>query len=336
VQISATPTRETRIPEHPNQTPFLQNWYSFYLGFSLQNGKALIKGEPWREVEPGHLPRTEEEIRLGYFTSQLETSLHDTEIANPATTEQPPHESIEDILDSLMAQNGAGEMVLPHRPLRRGQENTPPPDRISAGTAAQHTQDVDTIYWSNNTSWSSIHPEPQHPHHHHSSMSPARVPTHSRVPRPHTGYGNASTANESSHEAQRTLARNLAQQVGEEQFRQSERAGQIQQQRPLQEYDLNVVPWTLTPGRGRAVGLDASSRPGPATEEEMTVKLECAICYEHRSDIVCLPCGHTVMCQWCAEMHMPLRNAMGLVAFDAKCPTCRERVNSRVRIYFGQ
>lgn len=87
---------------------------------------------------------------------------------------------------------------------------------------------------------------------------------------------------------------------------------------------------SLTRRSRHVTGLDVGSRPAPATDEEMTVKLECAICLQQRADITCLPCGHTVMCRWCADMHMPLREENGLMPEGhAKCPTCRERVRNR-------
>jgi hypothetical protein len=46
------------------------------------------------------------------------------------------------------------------------------------------------------------------------------------------------------------------------------------------------------------IGLDVGERPQPLKEEELMVKMECAICYHQKANIACLPCGHVVMCQW--------------------------------------
>jgi hypothetical protein len=71
INQSTIPIRETRIPDYPSQLFFLQYWYSFYLGFSLLYGYPLT-GEPWRDVDPGRLPRTADEIRDGLHRSQFE------------------------------------------------------------------------------------------------------------------------------------------------------------------------------------------------------------------------------------------------------------------------
>ncbi|KAG9600716.1 transaldolase, partial [Aureobasidium melanogenum] len=55
-------------------------------------------------------------------------------------------------------------------------------------------------------------------------------------------------------------------------------------------------------------GLDAedSGRPEPKEDADMTLKLDCKICYTQTADTACLPCGHLVMCQWCSAQHSPV------------------------------
>ncbi|KAI5254551.1 hypothetical protein E4T42_02313 [Aureobasidium subglaciale] len=55
-------------------------------------------------------------------------------------------------------------------------------------------------------------------------------------------------------------------------------------------------------------GLDAedSGRPEPKEDIDMTLKLDCKICYTQTADTACLPCGHLVMCQWCSAQHSPV------------------------------
>ncbi|KAK6389885.1 hypothetical protein LTR65_006155 [Meristemomyces frigidus] len=85
-----------------------------------------------------------------------------------------------------------------------------------------------------------------------------------------------------------------------------------------------------------ARGLDAkeSGRPEQKTDEEMTVSMECRICYTQLAEIACLPCGHLVMCKWCSEQHSPV------MAHDrtrprraAGCPVCRKGIRQKVRVF---
>jgi hypothetical protein len=84
-------------------------------------------------------------------------------------------------------------------------------------------------------------------------------------------------------------------------------------------------------------GLDAkdSGRPAePKSEEEMTVKLECRICYSQVADVACLPCGHLVMCKWCSEQHSPtMQHDRTRPRRAAGCPVCRKGIRQKVRVF---
>lgn len=81
-------------------------------------------------------------------------------------------------------------------------------------------------------------------------------------------------------------------------------------------------------------GLDdrSNGRPEPKESEELLVNLECKACMTQLVDTVMLPCGHAVLCRWCAEQLMPPsltdRNRPRGTAF---CPMCRSQVKHRVR-----
>ncbi|KAF2086439.1 hypothetical protein K490DRAFT_9207, partial [Saccharata proteae CBS 121410] len=65
--------------------------------------------------------------------------------------------------------------------------------------------------------------------------------------------------------------------------------------------------------------------------EEMTTVLECKVCFSQCADTALLPCGHMVMCRWCADIQIPARpNDHTQPAAPAKCPTCRKKVTKRV------
>lgn len=86
----------------------------------------------------------------------------------------------------------------------------------------------------------------------------------------------------------------------------------------------------------QAVGLDAkdSGRPEPKTEEEMTVQLECRICYSQTADVACLPCGHLVMCKWCSDQHSPtMQHDRTRPRRAAACPVCRKSIRQKVRVF---
>jgi hypothetical protein len=83
-------------------------------------------------------------------------------------------------------------------------------------------------------------------------------------------------------------------------------------------------------------GLDArdSGRPEPKSDEEMTVKLECRICYSQTAEVACLPCGHLVMCKWCSEQHSPtMAHDRTRPRRAAACPVCRKGIRQKVRVF---
>ena len=80
-------------------------------------------------------------------------------------------------------------------------------------------------------------------------------------------------------------------------------------------------------------GLDQpdDGRPAPKSDEDMTVKLECKICYQQLADTVVLPCGHLVMCEWCAMQHIPSHHGDHTrPKRPTDCPLCRKRVKQKV------
>jgi hypothetical protein len=84
-------------------------------------------------------------------------------------------------------------------------------------------------------------------------------------------------------------------------------------------------------------GLDApdSGRPDePLSDEAMTVKLDCRICYAQISSIACLPCGHLSMCEWCSDQHSPtMPHDRTRPRRSAACPVCRKGVRQKVKIF---
>lgn len=80
--------------------------------------------------------------------------------------------------------------------------------------------------------------------------------------------------------------------------------------------------------------LDKADDGRPAAKEapEMTVKLDCKICMSQLVDTVIMPCGHAVLCRWCADIHIPpLQGDRTRSAELVKCPICRNPVERKVR-----
>jgi hypothetical protein len=83
------------------------------------------------------------------------------------------------------------------------------------------------------------------------------------------------------------------------------------------------------------VSLDSQpDRPAPKTDAEMTRVLACQVCYQQVADIAVLPCGHMVMCQWCADVVVPVKHGH-IPARPTKCPMCRKQVKQRFKIHTG-
>lgn len=83
-------------------------------------------------------------------------------------------------------------------------------------------------------------------------------------------------------------------------------------------------------------GLDNQNdgRPEPKESEELMVNLECKACMSQLVDTVMLPCGHAILCRWCADQHMPSRRAdKTRPKGNATCPMCRAPVKQKVRFF---
>ncbi|KAE8367755.1 hypothetical protein BDV27DRAFT_142526 [Aspergillus caelatus] len=78
-----------------------------------------------------------------------------------------------------------------------------------------------------------------------------------------------------------------------------------------------------------AKGLDdqKDGRPEPKDDEELTVNLECKICMSQLVDTVLIPCGHAILCRWCAEQHA--RSDRSRPKAAVLCPLCRTPVKQK-------
>lgn len=109
---------------------------------------------------------------------------------------------------------------------------------------------------------------------------------------------------------------------------------------------------------GTRKGLDKDDgRPEPLKDEDLSVKLECKICFSQLASVMVLPCGklphldadyrvrlhqqhqadrstgHCVMCKWCADQTVPSHATdKNRPAHSVTCPVCRKKIKQRVWI----
>ncbi|GKZ93076.1 hypothetical protein AnigIFM59636_006141 [Aspergillus niger] len=103
---------------------------------------------------------------------------------------------------------------------------------------------------------------------------------------------------------------------------------QLQRQRQRQRQGLGTHPTKPSASLDNA----KDGRPEPKEAHEMRVSLECKVCFTQLVDTVLLPCGHAVLCRWCAEIQIP--NSIlerGLLGGQPPCVICRAPVKQKVK-----
>lgn len=96
---------QTRIPQIPDQTEFLNRWYEFYQGYRIvtaedgREERIAVLGEDFKDVNPGCLPRTLEELRSGTIAREPATNAPNQAITTQANSDTGP--SLEDTLDAM-------------------------------------------------------------------------------------------------------------------------------------------------------------------------------------------------------------------------------------------
>ncbi|KAI9723546.1 MAG: hypothetical protein M1828_004142 [Chrysothrix sp. TS-e1954] len=89
--------------------------------------------------------------------------------------------------------------------------------------------------------------------------------------------------------------------------------------------------------RVRTLDDGSDGRPPPKTEDELTTKLDCKICFQQRAEVATLPCGHLVMCSYCCDIALPAKHhdSTQPMSRSAVCPLCKKHVKKLARIYPG-
>ncbi|KAF1847520.1 uncharacterized protein K460DRAFT_402869 [Cucurbitaria berberidis CBS 394.84] len=410
---------QTRIPEIPDQTEFLERWWEFYQGYRvarLSDGneqRMSVIGEPLKEVSPGFLPRTLDQLRAGVENDARRPENRVRRRRLSSEDEQPdqPQPSLEDVLDDLLNEAEAEEEIpsmelylLPQasdtldrepsessRPLTRRaaqlqltrerfarvfgsredvqQDDYESPlttmygraydryrqaeERRAEGTSsapsldglsAQERRDVEEQLL-----WGVIRESQAMPESLESEFDVWGYPFVQRNTGPlsstvsasltETGLSNASTTGPPGSNsmvysfggAPRTTTPSTT----------AGPSGSMTRTYPLlgiENLHLRFQESTrslLAHHAGNAVTLDNQpDRPPPKTDEEMTKTLACQVCYQQLADTVVLPCGHMVMCQWCADVVVPVRHSH-LPVSPTKCPMCRKQVKQRFKVHMG-
>jgi C3HC4-type zinc finger (RING finger) protein len=266
------------------------------------------------------LPRTPEEIEEGRGRSLIEDLIAiTTNTPQELHIEEEAHQTFEDAMDDLLAEAEAEE------PQQSDSSNhaSSPLDLVRPTTPAPTHQERGAIpTWATRGSQSnnngvivnqpSTMQRPNLPGHLFEALQrelevlypPSPVPWNPSAHRNHdsdvqppsrAAGGNIQDENTRSPDAPRTLAQHMLS------LHQSRLRTRSPPPPPLQR--PSSIPSIYHPRRrdnlGRnPIGLDVGDRPPPIGEKEMMVKLECAICFQQKANVVCLPCGHTVMCQW--------------------------------------
>jgi hypothetical protein len=129
---------QTRIPEIPDQTEFLERWNEFHQGYRMakrEDGteqRMSVIGEPLKEVTPGFLPRTLDQLRAGVENDarRPENRLRRRRLSFEEEQPAGPQQSLDSALDSLLAE--ASDDESPQQV-----QETPAPQPVEAPQPAE-------------------------------------------------------------------------------------------------------------------------------------------------------------------------------------------------------
>lgn len=345
--------RETRIPGEPDQTQFLEKWFEYYRGHRVEKNEhdgtvrvvEVICEKPWRDVPPGELPVINEQDRI--VTSRR---------VIPQSSEVMHHVSLDSALDELLATANEETTEHPHAatPASTNRVTLSAPDvqelrerlrqanaRLNVAEArrrelAEEVRAADEEVRAAREQKASLNRENQ-------------MARFTRV------FGSREEMQASDYVSPLTemFSRAYDRYRVAEEVRTEARIWQLssEQQRLLWTRDTTVQDLAqFQPGGpgssrlqeeaaieapSRTLDDEESNRPPPQTEEQMTLVLSCKICLQQKADTAVLPCGHFIMCSYCAEIAIPTKDneALQPQRRNAQCPFCRKSVRRLVRIY---
>lgn len=94
----------------PDQTEFLERWFEFHQGYRIvrdaegTDQRIAVIGEPFKDVSPGFLPRTLDQLRGGIANDarRAENVIRRRRLSSEDEVSHEPQQSLEDALDSLL------------------------------------------------------------------------------------------------------------------------------------------------------------------------------------------------------------------------------------------
>ena len=351
---------QSRIPEYPEQSRFCERWFEFHQGYRVvkrDDGveeRIAVLGEPFMEVTPGTLPRTLQELRAGRHRSaaDIDPALA---IQQENTDTNEPQQSLDDALDELLNEASDDETPLINRPhqqtSRRRSSSSHQNLVVRARREAERfarvfgtREDIQRDDYQSPVSGLFNRAYERYRQREDLRSEVAMLTRNSGIQVPEedmrvllqqllpppwnvTEIASGSNATVSASTTQRppnrgpeiTLSSTEINALLDAQLALSSRGNNAQSEEEEEEM----------------THLDNDSkRPVAKTNVEMTIRLSCHICYSQKADTACLPCGHMVMCQWCADIVIPTKqNMRHIPARPSKCPTCRKKVTQRVKIF---
>ncbi|KAH7125521.1 hypothetical protein B0J11DRAFT_308344 [Dendryphion nanum] len=372
---------QTRVPFIPDQTEFLDKWFEFHRGYriaSLADGtdqRIAVIGEPWKDVSPGFLPRTLDEMRNQRNDASRAANrfLRRRLSSEDVEPDETPQQSLEDALNDLLQEDSEDEEESPQSqeseagPPNQGSTSVQldlPPLTTSVPTREERArerftrlfgtrQDVEqddyispltTMYqraWTRHQEAERLRDSGQQDAPPLNSLVPEerrRVeqqilwsvmrdsrgellnqeeqPTSATAANP-PSTSTIHTPSTSSAELRRAIER-----VNSNLLLISNATSTV----------ASAISAMRTMEPQRSLDMDKQDRPPPMEDEEMTKKLACSICYSQLADTALLPCGHMIMCQWCADLHIPVKHSH-IPIRPSNCPKCRKQVKQRFRIH---
>lgn len=367
--------QDTRIPEAPDQSDFLERWFEFHQGYRTvthedgSHQKIAVVGEPFKDVSPGQMPRTLDELRSNHagLGSGAANGRPSRTNAIPAATarDTEPEVSLDETLDELLDEasiEGATHRGSNTTPRADHPQPVPPPndldDRLNEARAqlqeatsarARAAADLEAAESEVRIGRERLRRLERQRR---TAENYTRVfgtredverqgeayesPIGGMFTRAWGRYSQAEASRRDGHALPSDpwfAARALAP-------RHAPGAREADLQRALLESLQGRPAQAAAAGQGRGAapaspvpGLDGDERPPPKTDAEMTVVLSCQVCYAQLADTVVLPCGHLAMCEWCADQTVPVhQNDRTRPRGRVDCPVCRQRVTMRRRV----
>lgn len=339
---------ETRVPEVPDQGPFLAVWFDYHRGYRIERSidgserKVELQIEkPWRDVDPGELPlRNWSERRMTLRTATRESPQETLQVSLDSTLDH----LLEQADDGSEAQASARieghdadaderRRQADEKAIQEALERLNAADRtLSSATlrkqrAACELQAAERALQASQITRRTAAREHQQAQElyqmlHRSDEARAQAAqrlarvfgTREDIERQGAEYVSPLTDMFTrAYERFRTAEEVRAQE--RESAQNSERHREfltemVQQQYPALFHTIQdrVDQAAAQTEPLRTLDDEGVDRPEPKNDEELIVKLQCRVCLTQMADTACLPCGHLVMCIHCADILIPTRD----------------------------